>query len=148
SMADATLTLSGIGGILLTMGMAVDANVLIYERLREELDEGKPLRAAMNEAFGRAFTVILDSNITTLLPAIVLLAFEIVQDSVKGFWLPLASGLIAYLYVGLRVTRARLDTCVAKRKTLDRKFLIRIIVTFKPSKFDFMRFRRVTSALS
>ncbi|MEO8377858.1 MAG: protein translocase subunit SecD, partial [Candidatus Sumerlaeota bacterium] len=70
SLMNATLTLSGIGGILLTMGMAVDANILIYERLREEMRGGKPMRAAINIAFDRVFTVILDSHITALLPAL------------------------------------------------------------------------------
>ncbi|MDK2972169.1 MAG: SecD/SecF fusion protein [Candidatus Sumerlaeota bacterium] len=139
SLANATLTLSGIGGILLTMGMAVDANVLIYERLREELESGKPFRAALNAAFGRAFSVILDSNITTLLPALVLLAFEIAGDSVKGFWTALAIGLIANLYTGLTVTRALIEAYVAKKKTMK----VGHFVPFKNANYDFMKYRRV-----
>jgi len=134
SMADATLTLSGIGGILLTMGMAVDANMLIYERMREELAAGKPLRAAINTAFGKAFSVILDSNITTLLPALILILFEIVEGSVKGFWTAMAIGLIANLYTGLTVTRALVDAWVAKRKT----FNIGSLTLFKNPNFNFM----------
>ncbi len=144
AMADATLTLSGIGGILLTMGMAVDANVLIYEHLREELHEGKPLKGALNAAFGRAFTVILDSNVTTLLPAIVLILFEVVEGSVKGFWTALGIGLIANLYTGLAVTRALMEAWVVKRKAIS-------VGTWKPfdnSKFDFMTFRKICYPIS
>ncbi len=144
SLADATLTLSGIGGILLTMGMAVDANVLIYERLREELESGKPIRGALNAAFGRAFTVILDSNITTLLPALVLILFEIVEGSVKGFWTALAIGLIANLYTGLTVTRALVDSWVAGRKTISAG-------TWRPfhnTMFNFLGMRKIGYGIS
>ncbi len=102
SLARATLTLSGIGGILLTIGMAVDANVLIYERIREELDAGRPLRQAIGLGFNRAFTVILDSNLTTLMAALILLQFT--EGSVKGFALTMSFGLIANLFTGLTVT--------------------------------------------
>lgn len=119
SLMGATLTLSGVGGVLLTMGMALDANVLIYERLREELNNGKPIRAAINTAFERAFSVILDSNITSLLPALVLVLFEIVEGSVKGFWIALTIGLIANVYTGMTVTRALIEAWVAKYKTIS-----------------------------
>ncbi len=115
TIAKATLTLSGIGGILLTMGMAVDANVLIYERLREELATKKPIKAAIAQAFGRAFTVIFDSNITSLLPALALLLFEVVEGSIKGFWITLAVGLMANLYTGVTVTRAITESWLAAR---------------------------------
>jgi len=144
SAADATLTLSGIGGILLTMGMAVDANVLIYERLREELDSGKPLRAALSAAFDRAFTVILDSNITSLLPALVLILFEIVEGSVKGFWTALAIGLIANLYTAMTVTRALVDSYVSKKGSIS----VGKIAPFKNAKFDFMAYRKIGYPLS
>lgn len=117
AISGASLTLSGIGGILLTMGMAVDANVLIYERLREEL-KSKPPRAAINAAFSRAWTVILDSNITSLLPAVVLVAFEVVSGSVKGFWFTLAVGLVANLYTGLAVTRALVEWYYDRTKSI------------------------------
>ncbi len=102
SLSRATLTLSGIGGILLTVGMAVDANVLIYERIREEINSGRPLRQAISVGFGRAFTVILDSNLTTLLTALVLLQFT--AGSVFGFALTMTFGLLANLFTGLTVT--------------------------------------------
>ncbi|NQU41986.1 protein translocase subunit SecD [bacterium] len=101
---NATLTLSGIGGIILTIGMAVDANVLIYERNREELENGRPLQAAIRGGFGRAFSVIFDSNLTTLLAAFVLLQFG--EGSVQGFALTMAFGLLANLFTGLTVTYA------------------------------------------
>jgi SecD/SecF fusion protein len=144
SMANATLTLSGIGGILLTMGMAVDANVLIYERLREELEDGKPFRAAMNAAFGKAFSVILDSNVTTLLPALVLLAFEIAQDSVRGFWTAMAIGLIVNLYTGLTVTRALIEAWVVKKKTMK----VGTFVPFKNANYNFMGWRKLGVPIS
>lgn len=101
---NATLTLSGIGGMILTLGMAVDANVLIYERIREELEGGRDLRAAIRSGFGRAFSVIFDSNLTTLLAAFVLLQFG--EGSVQGFALTMAFGLLANLFTGLTVTYA------------------------------------------
>jgi SecD/SecF fusion protein len=118
SMTGASLTLAGIGGLLLTMGMALDANVLIYERLREEIDEKKPLRAAISGAFSRAFSVILDSNITSLLPALVLVMFEVVQGPIKGFWLCMAVGLVANLYTGLTATRAIMEAWYEKTKNI------------------------------
>lgn len=101
---NATLTLSGIGGMILTLGMAVDANVLIYERIREEIANGKALQAAIRGGFGRAFSVIFDSNLTTLLAAFVLLQFG--EGSVQGFALTMAFGLLANLFTGLTVTYA------------------------------------------
>ncbi|MCB2156324.1 protein translocase subunit SecD [bacterium] len=144
SLAGATLTLSGIGGILLTMGMAVDANVLIYERLREELDSGKPMRPAMNAAFGSAFSVILDSNITSLLPALVLILFEVVEGSIRGFWTALAIGLIANLYTGLTVTRALIEVWVAKFK----KISVGKLRLLNKVNFDFMAYRKIGYPIS
>lgn len=102
AISRATLTLSGIGGILLTVGMAVDANILIYERMREELRSGKPMKQALALGFHRAFAVILDSNVTTLLSALVLLQFT--EGSVFGFALTMTYGLVANLFTGLTVT--------------------------------------------
>jgi SecD/SecF fusion protein len=102
-MFDATLTLSGIGGMILTIGMAVDANILIYERIREELDGGRPLRGAISAGFNRAFAVIFDSNLTTILSALVLLQFGV--GSLQGFALTMTFGLLANLYTGLLVTQ-------------------------------------------
>ena len=78
-----TLTLPGVAGIILTIGMAVDANVLIFERIREELRTGKTIRAAIDSGYGRAFRTILDANITTLLTALVLYQFG--TGPIRGF---------------------------------------------------------------
>ncbi len=144
SLMGATLTLSGIGGILLTMGIAVDANILIYERLREELNAGKPLRAAINVAFNRAFTVIVDSNVTSLLPALVLVLFEVVDGSVKGFWTAIAIGLFANLYTAIVVTRALMEAWYTQFKSISvGKFQI-----FRNATIDWMRYRVVGLAIS
>lgn len=139
SLLGATLTLSGIGGILLTMGMAVDANILIYERLREELKAGKPLRAAINVAFGRAFTVILDSNVTSLLPALVLVLFEVVEGSIKGFWTAIAIGLLANMYTAIIVTRALMEAWYSKFKTVS----VGKIYLLENVKIPWMKYRMV-----
>ncbi|MCC5875098.1 MAG: protein translocase subunit SecD [Candidatus Sumerlaeia bacterium] len=144
SLMGATLTLSGIGGILLTMGFAVDANILIYERLREELDSGKPLRAAINAAFGRAFSVIFDANLTSLMPALVLVLFEVVDGSVRGFWTALAIGLIANLYTGIVVTRVLIETYYQQVRSLN----VGKIRLLKGVKINWMGYRKVGIVVS
>jgi SecD/SecF fusion protein len=98
-----TLTMPGIAGIALTIGMAVDANVLIYERLREEIRAGKSLAAALEAAFDKAFTAIFDSNITTLITASIL--FSLASGLVKGFAVTLTIGILSSLFGALIVTR-------------------------------------------
>jgi SecD/SecF fusion protein len=98
-----TLTMPGIAGIVLTIGMAVDANVLIYERLREELKAGKPIGAALLAAFEKAFSAIFDSNITTLISAWIL--YLTASGLVKGFAVTLTMGVISSLFGALIVTR-------------------------------------------
>lgn len=142
ALADATLTLSGIGGILLTIGMAVDANVLIYERIREEVDAGRPLRQAINIGFDKAFSVILDSNLTTLLTAFVLLQFS--EGSVFGFALAMSFGLLANLYTGLTVTHTLCSLWFAWRGKLS----LGVFRPFAKSTFDFIKARFVSSGLS
>ncbi|MEI6714750.1 MAG: protein translocase subunit SecD [Verrucomicrobiota bacterium] len=97
------LTLPGIAGIILTLGMAIDANVLIYERLREELQDQKSLRGAVNAAFEKAFPAIFDSNATTLITALIL--FWKASGPVKGFAVALIIGIVATLFTALVVTR-------------------------------------------
>ncbi len=99
----ATLTLPGIAGIILTVGMAVDANVLIFERIREELRGGKTVRSAIDAGYGRAFTTILDANVTTLITAIVLYSFG--TGPVRGFALTLSIGILASMFTAIVVTR-------------------------------------------
>ena len=88
---NATLTLPGIAGIILSIGMAVDANVLIFERFKEELKAGKTLRAAVNAGFSRAFVTIMDSNVTTIMAAAVL--FYLGTGPIRGFAVTLALGV-------------------------------------------------------
>ncbi|MBI5150494.1 MAG: protein translocase subunit SecD [Candidatus Omnitrophica bacterium] len=98
-----TLTLPGIAGIVLTLGMAVDANVLINERIREELNNGRPIQAAINSGFSRALRAIVDSNVTTLIAAFML--FQFGSGPIKGFAVTLTIGLVASLFTALFVSR-------------------------------------------
>jgi SecD/SecF fusion protein len=99
----ATLTLPGIAGIVLTIGMAVDANVLIYERIREELRLGKPLSASIQYGYQKAFVTILDANITTLIAALIL--FQFGTGPIRGFATTLSIGIVASMFTALFVTR-------------------------------------------
>ncbi|MBN2410338.1 protein translocase subunit SecD [candidate division KSB1 bacterium] len=99
----ATLTLPGIAGIILTVGMAVDANVLIFERIREELQTGKTIRASIDSGYNRAFRTILDANVTTLITAVVLYSFG--TGPIKGFALTLSIGILASMFTAIVVTR-------------------------------------------
>jgi preprotein translocase subunit SecD len=103
SVAEATLTLPGIAGIVLTVGMAVDANVIIFERIREELRGGKTPRAAIATGFNKAFWTILDANITTLLTALVL--FNYGTGPIKGFAVTLSIGVVTSVFSALVLTR-------------------------------------------
>lgn len=104
SLVGATLTLPGIAGIVLTVGMAVDANVLIFSRIREELKAGASNQTAINAGFERAFVTILDANITTFIVAIIL--YAIGSGPVKGFAVTLAIGILTSMFTAIMVTRA------------------------------------------
>ncbi len=106
-----TLTLPGIAGFILSVGMAVDANILIFERLKEELRNGKSLKAAIDAGFSRAFTAIRDSNICTLITCMIL--FSMGTSSVKGFALTLGIGVLISLFTAITVTRTLLYVLVA-----------------------------------
>jgi preprotein translocase subunit SecD len=107
-MLNATLTLPGIAGIILSMGMAVDANVLIFERFKEEYRAGKTLRAAMDAGFSRAFNTIIDSNTTTFIAAVVL--FFMGTGPIKGFAITLGLGILLGLFTAVTITRFLLKT--------------------------------------
>lgn len=113
SLFNATLTLPGIAGFILVVGMSLDANVIIYERIREELKNGLTARAAVAKGYERAFTAILDSNLTTVLTGLIL--YKIGTGSVKGFGLTLTIGILTSLFCAITVTRAVLDWKLAKR---------------------------------
>lgn len=115
-----TLTLSGIAGFIITLGMAVDANVLIFERLREELKLGRTLGAAIDEGFKRAWTSIFDSNLTTLFAAVILFFFT--SSVIKGFALTLGIGVLASMFTAISVTRVILHA-VATTRFAKRPFL-------------------------
>ncbi|MCK6605193.1 MAG: protein translocase subunit SecD [Ignavibacteriaceae bacterium] len=108
----ATLTLPGIAGIVLTIGMAVDANVLIFERIREELDSGKTTKAALEGGFSKAYSAIWDSNITTLITGIVLYQFG--TGPIQGFALTLMIGLATSLFGALVITKMIMELSVSK----------------------------------
>ena len=110
----ATLTLPGIAGIILTIGMAVDANVLIFERIREEMNLGKTPRAAVDAGYERATLTIMDANVTTLIAALVL--FQFGTGPVKGFAVTLSLGVVASLFTALVLTRAIFDYFLISRK--------------------------------
>jgi preprotein translocase subunit SecD len=114
SMLQATLTLPGIAGIVLTMGMAVDANVLIYERIREELRNGNTPQAAIHAGFDRAFDTILDSNLTTLIAAIMLFGFG--TGPIKGFAVTLSIGIVTSMFTAVTGSRALVNLFYGGRK--------------------------------
>ncbi|CAI8975765.1 Sec translocon accessory complex subunit SecD [Pseudomonas sp. IT-P12] len=107
SLLGATLTLPGIAGIVLTMGMAVDANVLIFSRIREEIAAGMTVQRAINEGFSRAFTAILDANLTTLLVGGILFAMG--TGPVKGFAVTMSLGVLTSMFTAIMVTRAMVN---------------------------------------
>jgi SecD/SecF fusion protein len=98
----ATLTLPGIAGIVLTIGMAVDANVLIFDRIREELRGGKTLRAAIDNGYANAMSAIIDANVTTFFVAVILYSFGV--GPIKGFAVTLMAGIVASLFSAIVIT--------------------------------------------
>ena len=114
SMLSATLTLPGIAGIVLTVGMAVDANVLIFSRIKEELANGLPPQSAIHAGFERAFTTIFDANITTLLAAIILFAMG--TGPVKGFAITLSVGIVTSMFTAIIVSRSLVNLTYGGRQ--------------------------------
>ena len=142
AMFNFVLTLPGIAGIILTMGMAVDANVLIYERLREETSAGKSLKAALEAAYDKAFSAIFDANVTTLITAVIL--FWQATGSVKGFAVTLTLGIIASMFSALLVTRTAFRWLI-ERFGLKKLSMLDLI---PKRKFDFLGKRRLAALLS
>jgi SecD/SecF fusion protein len=137
-----TFTLPGIAGIVLTVGMAVDANVLIYERLREEMALGKSMRGALSAAYSRAFGTIFDSHTTTLISAIIL--WNMGTGPVKGFGATLTIGVALSLFTALVVTRLIFDFLLT-RGWLNKVGMLHII---KNPEWDFMKWTNATYILS
>ncbi len=131
-----TLTMPGIAGIVLTIGMAVDANVLIFERIREELAAGKSMRGALNAGYNKAFSTIFDSNLTTLIASVILIYMG--TGPVKGFGVTLTIGVCVSMFTALVVTRLMFDFLLAKNLLVSLKMMSMI----KGSKFDFLRWAK------
>jgi len=142
AMFEFSFTLPGIAGIILTIGMAVDANVLIYERLREELDAGKSFNNAVNTAYEKAFSAIFDSNITSLLVAVIL--FWRASGTVQGFAVTLTVGLLGSMFSAILVTRVFFrwghDLGMLKKVSL--------LNLFRSTQFDFLSKRRIAFGIS
>jgi preprotein translocase subunit SecD len=115
----ATLTLPGIAGFILSVGMAVDANIIVYERLKEELRAGKTLRAAIDAGFKHAFRTILDANVTTLIAAAVLYYFG--SGPIRGFAVTLSIGILTSMFTAVTFTRYLLHLLASSRLVLNPK---------------------------
>jgi preprotein translocase subunit SecD len=118
SMLGATLTMPGIAGIVLTVGMAVDANVLIFERIREELDNGNTPQASIRAGYEKAFSTIADANVTTLIAAFVLFLFG--TGPVKGFAVTLSLGIVTSMFTAIMGTRALVNLVYGRRKRVEK----------------------------
>ena len=114
SMLQATLTLPGIAGVVLTVGMAVDANVLIFERIREEIKIGNTPQASIHAGYDKALSTIMDANITTLIAAVVLYIFG--TGPIKGFAITLSIGIVTSMFTAIMGTRAIINLSVGGKK--------------------------------
>jgi SecD/SecF fusion protein len=136
---NAVLTLPGIAGIVLTMGMAVDANVLIYERIREELRHGKGIKLAISDGYRMAYSAIIDSNVTTILTGIVLYMFG--TGPIKGFATTLVIGILTSMFTSIFITRLIYEALLKRNANLT--FSIKITADiFKHTKIDFIGLRK------
>ncbi|MDD4202504.1 MAG: protein translocase subunit SecD [Candidatus Omnitrophica bacterium] len=138
-----TLTLPGIAGLVLTIGMAVDANVLIFERIREEKELGKSIRSAIQSGFDRAFLTILDANVTTLIAALVL--FQFGTGPVRGFATTLSIGIVSSMFTALFVTRVVFDVLTTGNKKIQDLPMLKLI---NKSNIDFIKLRKIAYTLS
>ncbi len=139
---NAAFTLPGLAGIVLMLGMAVDANVLIYERLREERDKGANLATAIRLGYDRAFYTIIDTHLTSIFTSVVLYTFG--NDNLKGFAVSLTVGLIISLFTSLYMTRLVFDYAIHRRVLTN----LRMLRFFSRPRFDFMRIRHYMFALT
>jgi len=141
----AVLTLPGIAGIVLTLGMAVDANVIIYERVREEVRAGKGMRAAVDDGFKNSYSAIIDGNVTTLITAIVLYIFG--SGPIQGFATTLIIGILSSLFTAILVSRMIIEARLKKGK----EFSVGTAATinaFTNTHFDFLKTRKVFYCIS
>lgn len=133
AICNATFTLPGLAGLVLTIGMAVDSNVLIYERMREEMERGSSLRMMIHNGFDKALSAIVDSNVTTLIAAVVL--YMIGTDQIKGFAVSLFIGLTMSMFSALYFGRLMFDIAERKRLIRDKLTMLKLIGV---TKFDFI----------
>lgn len=141
----AVLTLPGIAGIVLTIGMSVDANVLIYERIREEMAEGKGLKLAISDGYKNAYSAIIDANVTTLLTAIILFNFG--HGPIKGFATTLIIGILTSLFTAIFITRLIFENFLSKNKEIS--FATKISQNaFKNLNIDFLSKRKTAYIIS
>jgi SecD/SecF fusion protein len=142
SLLGATLTLPGIAGIILSVGMAVDSNVLIYERMREEFHAGKPIKAGIDGGYDKAFWTIIDSHVTTLITACALFLFG--TGPIKGFAVTLSLGVVLNLFTALFGTRVVYDWLLVKRWLKNLSFF----QLFEKPNIDFIGWRRYAFMIS
>ena len=142
ALALPVLTMPGIAGIVLTLGMAVDANVLIFERMREEFALGKSARAAVTAGYERAFSAIFDSNITTLLTGTIL--FVLGTGPIRGYAITLCAGIIVSMFTALVVTRLIFNMTVPENRTKP----YRMMQLMKNANYDFLRYGKVAGFTS
>jgi SecD/SecF fusion protein len=143
----AALTLAGIAGIVLTMGMAVDANVLIFERIREELRNGKSINQAIKEGYDKAFSSIFDANLTTVLIGIILVWFG--SGAVQGFATVLIIGIATSFFTSVFISRVVVEFLISKKAITEKSFETVISRSFtKNVNFDFINFRRKSYIIS
>ena len=136
------LTMPGIAGLVLTLGMAVDANVLIFERIREEFQNKASAGTAIKNGYGRAFTAIFDSNLTTIITGVIL--FIVGSGPVRGFAITLTGGVIISMFTAVVVTRLVLDKCVDTERVKP----FRMMQFFKNPNYDFVKFGKITTTVS
>jgi len=142
AILNATLTLPGIAGIILSIGMAVDANVLIFERMREEFSIGKSVRSSVEGGFGKAFLTIVDSQVTTLITALALFMFG--TGPIKGFAITLSLGIIFNLFAALFFSRLMFD-CLNSGKPMKKLNFMQIV---KKPNLDYLKIKNITYGLS
>ena len=144
---NAVLTLPGIAGIVLTLGTAVDANVLIYERIREELRAGKNFKKAIKDGYGNAFSAILDANVTTLITGVILFYFG--TGPIKGFATTLIIGIITSFFTAVFITRLVYERIMKSDKNFNITFTTKITKNwFQNTNFDFIKARKMGYIIS
>ncbi len=138
AFSGATFTLPGIAGLILTIGMAVDANVLIFERVREEQEGGSSLKVAIANGYSKAFSTIFDANLTTFITALIL--YMVASEEIKGFAIVLMFGIISSMFTALFVTRVVFEWLMAKKLITNQLVMMKVI---HDAKIDWMGARKI-----